>query len=302
MKKQLSNTTKDTIGFFAFAAPWIIGFILLTLVPMVASLFISFTEWDILSPPKWNGAQNFQTIFSDPIFYKSIRVTIVYTIFSVPINLIVSVFVAMLLNNNLKGMNMFRTIFYLPAIISGVVVAIVWLWMYNPDYGIINSFLRTLGIEGPGWVYDEDWAMPSMIIMSLWGVGSNIVLFLAALQGISTEFYEAAHMDGANFWDRLLHITIPGISPIILFTFLTGVISALQTFTQAFVMTQGGPNNSTNFYAFNIYNNAFVWHKMGEACAQAWILFIIIFILTFISLKASKGHVHYDNKEGGDIL
>lgn len=197
---------------------------------------------------------------------------------------------------------MFRTIFYLPAIVSGVVVAIVWLWIYNPDYGIINSFLRIFGIQGPGWVYDENWALPSVVIMSLWGIGSNIVIYLASLQSISTELYEAASIDGANFWNRLIKITLPGMSPVLLFTLLTGIINALQTFTQAFVMMQGGPNNATNFYAYYIYNNAFVWHKMGEACAQAWILFVVIFILTFITLKLTGGHVYYDSKEGGDIL
>lgn len=302
MKTGIKSSTKDTLGFFAFAAPWIIGFIFLTVIPMLASLVISFTDWNILSSPVWIGLENFKTIFTDKLFYKSVQVTLVYTVFSVPLNILLSIFVAMLLNNNLKGMNLFRTIFYLPAIISGVVVAIVWLWIYNPDYGIINSFLRMFGIQGPGWVYDENWAMPSIIIMSLWGIGSNIVLYLAALQGISTEFYEAAHIDGANFWDRLIHITLPGISPVLLFTLLTGIINALQTFTQAFVMTGGGPNNATNFYAYYIYNNAFVWHKMGEACAQAWILFVIIFILTFVTLKLTQGKVHYDNKEGGDIL
>lgn len=299
---KIKTKTGDTLGFFAFAAPWILGFVFLTLIPMVASLYISFTDWNILSDPVWIGLDNFKTIFTDPLFYKSLKVTLLYTVFSVPINIILSIFVAMLLNNNLKGMKLFRTIFYLPAIVSGIVVAIVWLWIYNPDYGIINSFLRIFGIQGPGWVYDENWALPSIIIMSLWGIGSNIVIYLASLQSISTEFYEAAHIDGANFWDRLINITIPSMSPVLLFTLLTGIINALQTFTQAFVMTQGGPNNSTNFYAYYIYNNAFVWHKMGEACAQAWILFIIIFILTFITLKITNGHVHYDNKEGGDIL
>lgn len=301
-KSSLKASTRDTISFFLFISPWLLGFLFLTVIPMLASLFISFTEWNILTPPKWNGVQNFITIFQDPLFYKAVRVTLTYTLFSVPLNIILSIFVAMLLNNNLRGMSLFRTIFYLPAIISGVVIAIVWLWIYNPDYGIINSFLRLFGIQGPKWVYDENWALPSVIIMSLWNIGSNIVLYLAGLQGISTEFYEAAHIDGANFWDRLFYITLPSLSPVLLFTALTGIINSLQTFTQAFVMTEGGPNNATNFYAYYIYNNAFVWHKMGEACAQAWILFIIIFVLTMLSLRVSRGHVHYASREEGDLL
>lgn len=298
----MKTRTRDTIAFFLFISPWLIGFVVFTIVPMLASLFISFTDWNILTPPVWSGAKNFQTIFSDPLFYKSIQVTLTYTLFSVPLNIILSIFVAMLLNNALPGMRLFRTIFYLPAIVSGVVISVIWLWIYNPDYGLINGFLAMFGIEGPGWVYDENWALPSLIIMSLWGIGTNIVLYLAGLQSISTEFYEAAHIDGANFWQRLIYITLPSMSPVLLFTTLTGIINSLQTFTQAFVMTDGGPNNATNFYAFYIYNNAFVWRKMGEACAQAWILFIIIFILTMITLKVSNGHVHYGNKEDGKIV
>ncbi len=303
MKKSAMKTrTRDTIAFFLFISPWLIGFVVFTIVPMLASLFISFTDWNILTPPVWSGTKNFQTIFSDPLFYKSIQVTLTYTLFSVPLNIILSIFVAMLLNNALPGMRLFRTIFYLPAIVSGVVISVIWLWIYNPDYGLINGFLAMFGIEGPGWVYDENWALPSLIIMSLWGIGTNIVLYLAGLQGISTEYYEAAHIDGANFWQRLIYITLPSMSPVLLFTTLTGIINSLQTFTQAFIMTDGGPNNATNFYAFYIYNNAFVWRKMGEACAQAWILFIIIFILTMITLKVSNGHVHYGNKEDGKIV
>lgn len=298
----MKTRTRDTIAFFLFISPWLIGFVVFTIVPMLASLFISFTDWNILTPPVWSGTKNFQTIFSDPLFYKSIQVTLTYTLFSVPLNIILSIFVAMLLNNALPGMRLFRTIFYLPAIVSGVVISVIWLWIYNPDYGLINGFLAMFGIEGPGWVYDENWALPSLIIMSLWGIGTNIVLYLAGLQSISTEFYEAAHIDGANFWQRLIYITLPSMSPVLLFTTLTGIINSLQTFTQAFIMTDGGPNNATNFYAFYIYNNAFVWRKMGEACAQAWILFIIIFILTMITLKVSNGHVHYGNKEDGKIV
>lgn len=302
LKKKFDRKTWDTIAFFAFAFPWIFGFVFLTVIPMLASLIMSFTEWDILSSPKWVGLGNFKTIFTDPLFYQSIKVTMTYTLFSVPLSVIISVFIAMLLNNKLHGMDFFRTVFYLPAVISGVVISIVWLWIFNPEFGVINNILKMVGIQGPGWVYDENWAMPSMIIMSLWGIGGNIVIYLAALQSISTELYEAAHIDGAGFWARFKNITVPGISPVLLFTFLTGIINALQTFTQAFVMTSGGPNNSTLFYAFYIYNNAFIWHKMGEACAQAWILFVIIFVLSFISIKLSTRHVHYDAKEGGDII
>ncbi|MDR2303527.1 MAG: sugar ABC transporter permease [Treponema sp.] len=288
----------DTFAFFAFASPWIIGFLGLTLVPMGASLFISLTKWNILTPPVWIGLNNFKTIFTDPLFFKSVKVTLTYAFFSVPLIIILSIFFAMVLNNNLKGMKVFRTITYLPAIVSGVVISLLWKWIYNPDFGILNSMLRAIGIVGPDWIFDQNWALPSLIIMSLWGIGGNMVLYLAGLQSIPTELYEASHIDGANFFVRLFSITIPGISPVLLFTLLTGIIGALQTFTQAFVMTNGGPNNATHFYAFYIYKNAFTWRKMGEACAQAWILFVIIFIITTIVLKATGGHIYYGSAEG----
>jgi multiple sugar transport system permease protein len=291
----------DTAAFFLFASPWILGFIFLTLAPMTASLALSFTEWNILSPPVWIGAQNFKKIFTDPLFYHSVKVTLQYSALAVPLGIILSVFVAILLNNNLIGIRTYRTILYLPAVISGVAVALMWSWVYNPDYGILNNFLRIFKIKGPGWIYDQNWAIPSMVIMSLWGVGGNMVLYLAGLQNIPTQFYEAAHLDGANFWHRLFFITLPGISPVIFFTLLTGIIGALQTFTQAFVMTNGGPNRATHFYAFYIYKNAFTWRKMGEACAQAWILFIIIFVLTITVFKLTRGRIYYGSSEGDDV-
>jgi multiple sugar transport system permease protein len=292
---------RDTFAFFAFASPWIIGFLGLILVPMGASLFLSFTRWNILTPPVWTGLDNFRTIFTDPLFFKSIKITLTYTVFSVPASIILSVFFAILLNSNLKSIRVFRTITYLPAIVSGVVISLLWKWIYNPDFGILNSLLRFFGIIGPGWIFDQNWALPSLIIMSLWGIGGNMVLYLAGLQGIPTELYEAAYIDGARFFRRLICITIPGISPVLLFTLLTGIINALQTFTQAFVMTNGGPNNSTHFYAFYIYKNAFTWRKMGEACAQAWILFVIIFIITTVVLKLTGGRIYYGSTEGDRV-
>lgn len=292
----------DAIAFFAFVSPWLLGFVLLMLIPMIASVAISLTQWNLLKPPVFVGLQNFKNIFADPLFYKSLKVTLGYSVMAVPLNIVVSVFVAMLLNNNIRGMNLFRTVFYLPAVISGVVVALVWLWMFQPEFGILNNLLAKIGIQGPKWVYEEHWALPSMVIMSLWNVGSNIVLYLAALQGVPTEQYEAAAIDGAGWWRKFLSITIPGISPTLLFTVLTGIISALQIFTPAYVMTQGGPNQATSFYAYYIYNNAFVYRKMGEASAQAWILFVMIGVITVLVLKTSAGRVYYDGGEDGDMM
>ena len=292
----------DVVGFFAFASPWIIGFILFMLIPMGTSLYISLTSWNLLKPPKYIGLENFQTLFNDPLFYKSLGITLRYTLMAVPANIVLSVLISLVLNKNLPGMSVFRTIFYLPSIISGVVIALVWLWMFQPDFGILNNLLSYIGIKGPMWVYSEEWALPSLVLMSLWNLGTNIVLYLAALQGIPTEQYEAAAMDGANGFDKFWNITIPGISPTLLFTILTGVIGAMQTFTQAYVMTGGGPNQATTFYAYYIYSNAFKYHKMGLASAAAWIMFFIIAALTLLILKSSAGKVYYDGGEDGEIL
>lgn len=289
-------------GFFLFISPWLIGFVLLMLVPMLTSAYISLTRWNLLKPPVFVGLENFKTIFADPLFYKSMRVTFTYTLFAVPLNIVLSVFMAILLNNKIKGMNVYRTLFYLPAVVSGVVIALVWMWMFQPEFGIINNLLSYIGIQGPKWIYDENWAMPSLILMSLWNVGGNIVLYLAALQGVPTEQYEAASIDGARWLDKFLNITLPGISPTLLFTTLTGVINSLQTFTQAYVMTNGGPNESTTFYAYYIYNNAFVYRKMGEASAQGWIMFAIICAISLLIMKTSAGKVYYDGGEEGDLL
>ncbi len=289
-------------GFFLFISPWLIGFVLLMLVPMLTSAYISLTRWNLLKPPVFVGLENFKTIFADPLFYKSMRVTFTYTLFAVPLNIVLSVFMAILLNNKIKGMNVYRTLFYLPAVVSGVVIALVWMWMFQPEFGIINNLLSYIGIKGPKWIYDENWAMPSLILMSLWNVGGNIVLYLAALQGVPTEQYEAASIDGARWLDKFLNITLPGISPTLLFTTLTGVINSLQTFTQAYVMTNGGPNESTTFYAYYIYNNAFVYRKMGEASAQGWIMFAIICAISLLIMKTSAGKVYYDGGEEGDLL
>lgn len=289
-------------GFFIFISPWLFGFITLMLIPMVVSAYISLTNWNLLKPPVFVGLQNFQTIFKDHLFYKSLSVTFTYALFAVPLNIVVSVLLAMLLNNKLAGMNIFRTLFYLPAIVSGVVVALVWMWMFQPEFGILNHLLSLIGIQGPKWIYDENWAMPSLILMSMWNVGANIVLYLAALQGVPTEQYEAADIDGATWRRKMWNITLPGISPTLLFTTLTGIIGAMQTFTQSYIMTQGGPNESTTFYAFYIYNNAFVYRKMGEASAQGWIMFFIICLISLLVLKTSAGRVYYDGGEGGKLL
>lgn len=293
---------RECIGFFAFASPWILGFLFFMIVPMIASAYISMTNWNLLKAPKFIGFANYEDLFTDDLFYKSMGVTLRYTFMSVPANVILSILVAMLLNKKLPGMSAFRTMFYLPSIISGIVISLVWMWMFQPDYGILNHLLKMVGLPGSNWIYSEDTALPSLVLVSLWNLGTNIVLYLAALQGIPTEQYEAASIDGANAITRFRHITLPGISPTLLFTILTGMINSMQTFTQAYVMTEGGPNHATNFYAYYIYSNAFVYRKMGFASAAAWIMFFVICAITFVFLKCSAGRVYYDGGKDGDIL
>lgn len=288
--------------FLFFISPWIIGFLLLTVIPMVSSFAISFTEWNILTKPKFVAFANYIDVFNDPLFYKSLRVTLVFTALSVPINVVLSLFVAILLNSEIKCINLYRTIYYLPAVVSGVVVSLLWTWIFNSEFGLLNNFLLKFGIQGPRWLSDEFWVMPAMVIMSTWGIGGGIIMYLSGLQGIPAYLYESARLDAAGWWTRLIKITIPSMSPILLFTTLTNVIGSLQTFTSAYIMTGGGPNNQTLFYAFYVYKHAFTWKQMGKACALAWLLFLIIMAITMLLLKVSKGKVYYESKDGGDLL
>lgn len=302
---KIINRIRDIIKknkFFIFISPWLIGFLLLTIIPMITSFVISFTEWDILTEAKFVGLDNYKNVFQDPLFYKSLRVTLVFTALSVPINVVLSLLVAMLLNSDIKCINLYRTIYYLPAVVSGVVVSLLWSWIFNSEFGLLNNFLLKFGIEGPRWLADEFWVMPAMIIMSAWGIGGGIIMYLSGLQGIPGYLYESARLDAANWWTRLTKITIPSMSPVLFFTTLTSIIGCLQTFTSAYVMTNGGPNNQTLFYAFYIYKHAFTWREMGKASALAWLLFFIIMGLTIIFIKFSKNKVYYESKDGGDIL
>ncbi len=313
--KKVSNNTNILIMFLGkiksifkknkflfFISPWIVGFLLLTVIPMVSSFAISFTEWNILTKPKFVAFANYIDVFNDPLFYKSLRVTLVFTALSVPINVILSLFVAILLNSEIKCINLYRTIYYLPAVVSGVVVSLLWTWIFNSEFGLLNNFLLKFGIQGPRWLTDEFWVMPAMVIMSTWGIGGGIIMYLSGLQGIPAYLYESARLDAAGWWTRLIKITIPSMSPVLLFTTLTNIIGSLQTFTSAYIMTGGGPNNQTLFYAFYVYKHAFTWKQMGKACALAWLLFLIIMAITMLLLKVSKGKVYYESKDGGDIL
>lgn len=279
--------------FYLFISPWIIGFLIFTAGPMVASIGISFARWELLLPPEFIGTANWTSMFKDALFWQSLKVTAIYTVFNVPVSLVASFALALLMNTRVRGITIFRTFFYLPSLVSGVAVAMLWMWILNPSFGLANFFLHLVGIKGPGWIFSQTWVLPSFILMNLWGVGGGMVIYLSGLQGVPTELYESAEIDGADWWNKLVSITIPMISPIILFNLIIGIINSFQVFTQAYVMTKGGPGNASLFYVLYLYRNAFQYFQMGYASALAWVLFAVIGFFTFLVFRTSRDRVFY---------
>ncbi|MFT4143961.1 MAG: sugar ABC transporter permease [Mobilitalea sp.] len=290
--------TKEGILGYLFASPWLLGFLAFTLFPICSSLYYSLTSYNTLKAPKWVGLYNYIYMFTkDPLFYKALWNTAYYAILSVPLGIAASVLIAMLLNQKVKGMRLFRTIFYLPTVVSSVATALLWMWIMEPNFGLLNTLLSTIGITGPGWLSDPAWSKPSLIIMSLWTVGGGMLIYLAALQDVPETLYESASLDGANGWKQFFKITLPMISPTIFFNLITGVIGGLQVFNQAFIMTDGGPAYSTYFFAFHLYNKAFKEYNMGYASALAWVLLVITLILSMCIFKSSKRWVYYEGDQ-----
>ncbi len=287
----------DIIVPLLFIAPWIIGFLAFTLGPLLYSLFISFFDWPIVGEAKFIGLDNYKTMFTeDPLFWESLGVTIKFAALFVPLNIITALFLAILLNQKVKGYSFFRTFFYLPSVISGVALAMIWAWVYNGEYGILNYFLSLIGVKGPDWLNDPNWALIAMVIASLWGQGTMMLIFLAGLKAIPGELYEAASIDGANKIQQFFKITIPMLTPTILFNLITTIISAFQQLTLALVLTGGGPLKSTYFYAMYVYENAFKYFKMGYSSANAWFMFVIVLVLTLIVFKSSSAWVYYEGE------
>ncbi|GAA4564249.1 carbohydrate ABC transporter permease [Planotetraspora kaengkrachanensis] len=290
--------TRNTAAFWVFVSPWIVGFLVFTGGPMVYSLVLSFTDWNLIDPAKFVGIANYREAFSDPDLGQALKVTLTYAVVSVPLQTVLSLAVALLMNIKVRGIHVFRTIWYLPSLVTGVAQAVLFIWVFNPGYGLANGLLRVFGIEGPKWLFDAHWALPTVIIMSLWTVGGNMIIYLAGLQDISKELYEAAEIDGANRWRSLWNITIPQVSPVIFFNVVTGLIYAMQTFTQGYVVTHngGGPADSLLFYVLYLYNNAFSFFRMGYASALAWIFFIMIMVLTAVVFRGSAFWVYYESQ------
>ena len=289
------NKRHETILGWLMVSPWLIGFICFSALPMFASLIISFTEWDMLSKPEWVGFENYKTLFfEDPLALHSLNITILFTIVSIPLNIVFGLALAMLLNTSIRGLAIFRTIFYLPAILSGVAVALMWRWIFSTEFGLLNALLSMIGIEGPAWLTDRIWVLPSFVIMRLWSVGGGMIIYLAGLQSIPTNLYEAAKIDGANWWHRTRFITLPMLSPTIFFQLIVGFIFSMQIFTEAFIMTNGGPADASLFYLLYLYRQAFQYFDMGYASALAWVLFVVILVLTIILFKTGKSWVYYE--------
>lgn len=293
----LGIARRETYEAYLFLLPWILGFLIFTVGPIVASLALSFTDWQVGLGMNFIGLENFRHMFtSDDPFRKSLGVTFNYSLMALPAGIIVALLMAMMLNQRVFGIGVFRTIFYLPAVTSGVAVAMLWAWIFNGEFGILNWALDLIGIEGPAWLLDTRWALPAMAVMSLWGAGALMIIYLASLQAIPQNLYEAAQIDGANTIRQFFHVTIPMLTPTILFNLVVGIIAVFQTFTNAFIMTKGGPNFATYFYVLHLYNNAFGYARMGYASALAWVLFLIVLVLTLGVLRSSQYWVFYSGE------
>lgn len=301
-----TQARREAIIFYLCISPWLIGFIVFTAGPMIASVVLSFTRWDMLSPPEWVGVKNYVTMLSrDPDFWQSLKVTAAYTVFSVPLRLLTALFLAILLNEATRGVGIFRTTFYLPSMVASVAAAVLWSWILNPKFGPVNGVLGLFGIKGPAWFADPRYALWGLVIMSTWGVGGEMLIFLAGLKSIPQHLYEAAAIDGAARWARFIHVTLPMLSPTIFFNFVMSLIGSFQTFDTAYVIstaragTIGGPMNSTLFYMLHLYRNAFQWQKMGYASALAWVLFMFILVFTLLALRSSTFWVYYEAEKKG---
>jgi len=285
------NMKKNNIGFL-FILPWVTGLVLFTIFPFGAAVYISMTDWTIIGSADFIGFNNFLSIFKDETFYRSLWITCRYAVFAVPIKIIVPICAAIMLNNSCRGIGVFRTIFYMPAIVSGVAVAIVFRWVLDPAYGVINAALGLVGMKGPNWLYDPAWVLPSYLMITFWGATGGLFIYLAALKDIPMELYESAIIDGAAFWRKTVSITIPMITPIIFYNFVIEIIGCFRKFTDAYIM--GGAGGEGNFYMVNLYQQAFSFYKMGYATALAWILFVIIMGLTVIINITKKYWVYSD--------
>jgi multiple sugar transport system permease protein len=291
---RLSMRQRRNLAGYLFISPVILGYLFWVAGPMLVAIWLSLTEWDMLRPATFVGLSNYQQMLYDDLFWKSLSVTFYFTLVSVPLSLAFSFALALLVNVNVRGIAIFRMLFYLPSIVPLVVSAVLWLWIFNSELGLLNALFHSVGLPKVLWLQDSNWAMPALIIMSMWTVGGGMVIFLAGLQGIPVHLYEAAEIDGANYWQRFWNVTIPMMSPVIFFNLVIGLIAALQNFVPGYLMTQGGPQNSTLFYGLYIFRSAFRDFKMGYAAALSWVLFAIVLVLSVFVFRYLGRLVYYE--------
>ncbi|MGD2146034.1 MAG: sugar ABC transporter permease [Anaerolineae bacterium] len=286
---------REAVTFYLCVSPWLLGFVIFVLGPMVVSLGLSFSRWDLLSQARFVGLRNYQKMLTrDPLFWQSLKVTGIYTAAYVPMELAGGLALALVMNQKLKFIGVFRTIYYLPSVLPGVAFVVLWMWMLHPDVGLINTVLSYAGIQGPRWLVDPDWALTALLLMSTWGLGRSMVIYLASLRGVPKHLYEAAAIDGASPWQSFWRITLPMLTPTIFFNLVLSVISTFQTFTSAYVSTDGGPLDSTLFYVLYVFRQGFQFFNMGYASALAWVLFLIILLLTLLIVRSSDRWVYYE--------
>jgi multiple sugar transport system permease protein len=288
----MTLSQREAMFGWLFILPAILGFLIWVAGPMIYSGWLSMTDYDLLSPPRFVGLANFTRMFNDPLFYKSLWVTVLYTVFHVPLTLLLAFGVALLLNTKIPRMAFFRTLYYLPSIVPAVASAVLWVWIFNSEFGLLNLVLRSLGLKKVLWLQDPNTALAALIVMSLWNMGGVMIIFLAGLNGIPEEMYEAAKIDGAGTRASFRYITIPMMTPIIFFNLILEIIGSFQVFTAGFLVTQGGPNYATTFYVLNLFNNAFTYFDMGYASAMAWVLFFIVLVFSLIIFRSGGRWVY----------
>jgi multiple sugar transport system permease protein len=304
-KRMTKGARREAIHGYLFIIPWVLGFLFFTFGPMLAGLYYSFTEYTLLSPPKWVGFANYERMMKDPLVGQSLFNTLYYVILAVPLTIIVGLLLAMLLNKkNIKAMPFFRTCFYMPSIVPAVASVALWVWIFNGRWGLLNQLLQVVGITGPGWLTDPNWTKPSLVVWTVWGAGGTMIIYLAGLQGIPEVFYEAAKIDGANAWHRFRSVTLPLLSSTIFMNLIMQIIATFQIFTAVLILgaqqtlsyqtPAGGPLNSLLMYVLYVYQNAFYFFKMGYAAALAWLLFFTVLILTAIQFKLAGRWVYYE--------
>ncbi|HCD99728.1 MAG TPA: spermidine/putrescine ABC transporter permease [Armatimonadetes bacterium] len=290
----MSKRKQNLVGYL-FALPWFIGFSVFLAYPLVASIYFSFCDYSVLKKPVFIGLDNYRELFADEVFWITVKNTAIYAAISLPAGMVMALGLAMLLNAKVPGTTFFRTVFFLPSLVPMVSLAVLWLWILNGEHGVLNEVLRMVGIRGPNWLGDPAWSKPALVVLGVWGVGNAVLIYLAGLQDVPTSLVEAAELDGASPWQKTRHVTIPMISPVILFNLIMGIIGTLQVFTVPYVMFPGGsPARSTYFYAMYLFDNAFLYNKMGYASALAWVIFAIILVLTGIQFLLARKWVHYE--------